>query len=335
MKAVAALFAALLLAAGCAGSPAAARSPHALKTVTLVLDWTPNTNHSGIYLARAKGWYRQAGLDVKIVEPGEGGSLQPLAAGRADFAVSVAEELLPARAQGLPVVSIAAILQHNTSSLMALTASGIRRPRDLAGRTYGGYGGQLERALVSALVRCDGGDPRRVKFVSVGNADYRAGLTRRFYDFVWVFDGWDKIRMAEIDHLGVSTIPFAAHTDCIPDWYTPLLATNDRLLRTDPRTVRAFLAATARGYREAMGHPDLAAATLQRAAPELDHRLVGLSAAYLSPRYAADPARWGRQDLATWQHFADFLRRSGLLTKPVDVRTAYTDAYLPPVNGGG
>ncbi len=325
------LLAAALAAAGCsspAAQPAAGASSRSLKTVTLVLDWTPNTNHSGIYLARANGWYRQAGLNVKIIEPGASGSLQPLAAGRADFAVSVAEDVLPARAQGLPVVSLGAVLGHNTSSLLSLAASGIRRPRDLQGKTYGGYGGQLERALVSSLVRCDGGDPRKVKFVSVGDADYRVGLTRHFYDFVWIFDGWDKIRMATIDRLPVTTIPFAAHTGCIPDWYTPLIATNTALVGQDPRTVRAFMAATARGYREAMAHPDRAAAALLHAAPELDHRLVGLSASYLATRYAATAAAWGHQDRLTWQRFADFLHRAGLI-KTVDVGAAYTNDFLP------
>lgn len=330
-----------LLVAGCAPSPSSSPStsspavPRHLKNVTLVLDWTPNTNHSGIYLAQANGWYRQAGLAVKIIQPGDNGSLQPLAAGRADFAVSVAEELLPARANGLPVVSLGAVLQHNTSSLLALSSSGIHRPRDLQGKTYGGYGGQLERALVSSLVRCDGGDPRRVKFVSVGDADYRVGLTKHFYDFVWIFDGWDKIRMAQIDKLGVTTLPFASYTRCIPDWYTPLLATNEHLLHSDPRTVRAFMAATARGYREAMAHPDSAAAALLKAAPELDHRLVGLSADYLATRYAAAPQLWGQQDRVTWQRFADFLQRSGLVTTKVDVGAAYTNTYLPPVGKAG
>jgi len=327
------LLAGLLAAAGCGEQTGG--SPEKAKRVTLVLDWTPNTNHGGIYLAQARGWYRDAGLDVRIIQPGDSGSLQLLASGRADFAISVAEEVLPARAQGLPVVSVGAIIQHNTSSLLALKSSGIARPRDLAGKTYGGYGGVLERALVSALVRCDGADPKTVKFVEVGESDYRIGLTRRLYDFVWIFDGWDKIRMEQIDRLPVTTIPFAAHTDCIPDWYTPLIATNERLLNSDPATARAFMAATARGYREAMARPDQAAGALLDAAPELDRRLVDRSARYLSQRYAGSPARWGRQDAGTWERFSGFLHHAGLLTKRVDVTKAYTNDYLPTAGRGG
>jgi len=331
--ALAVLLALALLVAGCGQQSSG--SPKKLRQVTLVLDWTPNTNHGGIYLAAAKGWYRDAGLDVRIIQPGDSGSLQTLASGRADFAVSVAEEVLPARAKGLPVVSVGAIIQHNTSSLLALRSSGITRPRDLAGKTYGGYGGALERALVSSLVRCDGGDPKTVTFVEVGNSDYRVGLTKRLYDFVWIFDGWDKIRMEQIDRLPVTTIPFAAHPDCIPDWYTPLIAANERLLRSDPGTARAFMAATARGYREAMTHPDAAAGALLEAAPELDKRLVDASAQYLSRRFADSRTQWGRQDKATWERFAGFLHQAGLVEKKVDVAKAYNNDYLPKDGTGG
>ncbi|MGB9377052.1 MAG: ABC transporter substrate-binding protein [Mycobacteriales bacterium] len=329
---LAALLAVVLVVSGCGqGSHSASH----LKQVTLMLDWTPNTNHGGIYLAQANGWYHKAGLDVRIIQPGDSGSLLPLASGKADFAISVAEEVLPARANGLPVVSLGAIIEHNTSSLLALKSAGITRPRDLAGKTYGGYGGALERALVSALVRCDGGDPSTVKFVEVGDADYRVGLTKHLYDFVWIFDGWDKIRMQQIDKLPVSTIPFAAHASCIPDWYTPLIATNERLLRTDPATARTFMAVTARGYREAMARPDLAAGALVKSAPEVDRQLATLSARYLATRFAASPGTWGVQELGVWQRFADFLRGAGLMKSTVDVAKAFTNDYLPQGGAAG
>ena len=126
--------------------------------VTVVLDWTPNTNHGGIYLAQAKGWYRRAGLDVKVIEPGDTPSLEILGAGKADVALSVQEEVVPARAKGLPVVSIGAVIQHNTSSLVSLRSDRIATPGDLPGHTYGGFGGLLEKALVKKLTSCAGGD---------------------------------------------------------------------------------------------------------------------------------------------------------------------------------
>jgi ABC-type nitrate/sulfonate/bicarbonate transport system substrate-binding protein len=143
-----------------------------------------------------------------------------------------------------------------------------------------------------------------------------------------VFDGWDVIRLRDGEHLDIARLPFAEHADCIPDWYTPLLATNDTMIAKSPKTVTAFLAATRRGYQRAMESPDEAASALLRAAPELDSSLVKASAAYLAERYAADPAQWGRQQEATWTRFADFLMSAGLVTAKVDVSTAFTNEFL-------
>ena len=299
-----------------------------LRPVTLVLDWTPNTNHSGIYLARERGYFADEGLDVTIIEPGENGADAQLMAGNAEFAVSVAENVLPARAAGAPVVSIAAILASNTSSLLAPADRGIERPRDLENHTYGGFGGPLETALVSKLIECDGGDPSTITFAEVGNVDYRVGFDRGDYDFVWIFDGWDGIRLDQ-EGLATTTIPFAEHLDCIPDWYTPLLATTEQVIADKPDVVRSFLAATAHGYRDAIDDPGAAADALLKAAPELDADLVEASAEWLATRYAADPATWGRQDGDVWTRFAAFLDDAGMLDSRVDAADAFTDDYLP------
>src|SRR5690606_34650886 len=125
-----------------------------------------------------RGYFAAAGLDVTIVEPGEASGLSLLAAGKADLAFSVAEALVPARAKGADVVSVAAVLRRNTSSLITLRESGIARPRDLAGKTYGSYGSALEEALVRRLVECDGGDPDAVTFAPLVSDDFRIGLTQ-------------------------------------------------------------------------------------------------------------------------------------------------------------
>lgn len=323
------LAAAAVLLAGCADAGAVKRDQQGRKQVTMLLDWTPNTNHSGIYLAQEKGWYRKAGLDVRIIEPGQNGNvLQMLATGKADFAISTEEDLTPAVAQGLPVESVAAILQHNTSSLVALRSSGVRRPRDLATLTYGGFGGQLEKALVQTMVRCDGGNASRIKYVQVGDADYRVGLTKHFYDFVWTFDGWEGLQFNHIDHLKTVSFPFIRYQRCIPDWYTPLIAARRSLIDADPGTVSAFMHATRRGYQAAMAHPDEAAGALLKAAPDLDPRLVRLSAQYLASRYADHAARWGWQDTAVWTRMTAFLRHAGMVEGKVDVRKAFTNRFL-------
>jgi len=166
--------------------------------VVLLLDWTPNTNHAGIYIAAQKGWYEEEGIDLTILDYA-GEPTQLVGAGEAHFGISNAESVIPARAQGIPVISIATIITKNTSSLLSLQEEGITRPRDLEGKSYGGWGGALETQIVEELVRCDGGDPKKVKFTEVGNVDYLVGMERDQYDFVWIFDAWDGIRYSEVE----------------------------------------------------------------------------------------------------------------------------------------
>lgn len=310
-------------------STSAATPPAAapLRKVTLVLDWTPNTNHSGIYLAKAKGLYKKAGLDVTVIEPGPDGGLPQLAAGNAQFAISVSESLLPARAQGAKVVSVAAVLAHNTSSLVVPADRGVNSAKELAGKTYGGFGGDLEKALVQKLVTCDGGDASTVKYVEIGNVDYNVGLQRKDYDAVWVFDGWDVIRLQDLGGMKLQRFPF--HPSCVPDWYTPVLVTSEAMIAKDPDVVRAFVGATAAGYELSRTDPKAAAAALLAAAPELDAKLVKASAEYLASRYGDKGQPWGRQDVKVWTDFTKFLRTAKLLSADVDPKKVFTNDFLP------
>lgn len=319
-----ALLAALAACGG--GTPAPGDD---LRAVTVMLNWTPNTHHAGVYAALGRGWYAEEGLDVAIVEPGDNSADQVVGAGQAAFGLSQAESLLPAREQGVPVVSIATVLPSNDSALMALGDEGIARPRDLVGKTYGGYGGPLERALVNQLVTCDGGDPDDVTFVEVGDIDYLGGLEQDRFDFAWVFNGWDVIAAREVAGADIATLPFAEQLDCIPDWYTPIFITNEQTLAEDPELVRAFLAATRRGYELADADP-AAAADLLLAGAELDADLVRASAEYHAGRYIADGEGWGVQDAAVWERFAAFLDEAGLTEGGGAVDDAFTNAHLDP-----
>ncbi len=318
-----------LAAMACSSGGSSSSSSSGLKKVTLMLDWTPNTNHSGIYVAKDKGWFKDAGLDVQIVEPAESGVEQVVGNGNADFGISVMESVIPARAAGVPIVSIGAIRQHDGSSLMSLTSENIKRPKDLEGKTYGGFGGALETALIKQLVSCDGGDPNKVKFVEVGNVDYLVGMQQNRFDFVWVFDSWDVIRARDVENTQVSSLPFLDYQKCIPDWYTPVVITNEKMLKDSPDTVRKFMSAVSRGYDYAMQNPADTASILLKAAPELDKTLVTNSAKFMTNQYVDKGRQWGLQDLDIWTKFEQFLRTAGLTTTTVDVKAAFTNDYLP------
>lgn len=313
------------LTGGCGSTDSS--STTRLTPVTVMLDWTPNTNHEGIYLAKARGLYRAEGLAVRIVEPDQAGAIAQVAAGNAHFGVG-AESVIQARIQGTKVRVVATVMRTNTSSLISPADRHITRPRDLVGHTYGGYGSDMERPLISALVRCDGGDPSKVKFVDVGNVDYSVGFKRRQYDSVWVFDGWDTIRLRDLHAQAVTTIAFRDWLRCIPDWYTPNLFSSDALIAKDPELVRRFLRATAAGYLAAAADPAAAADALIDAVPESDPALVRASARFIAPYLTDVRGGWGYQDPAVWEAFNRFLASAKLPSLPT-VSDAYTNDLLP------
>jgi ABC-type nitrate/sulfonate/bicarbonate transport system substrate-binding protein len=227
------------------------------------------------------------------------------------------------------VVSLATVIEHNTSSLISLTDEGITRPRDLEGKRYGSYGSDLETAIISSLVACDGGDPSLVEHTPLVSDDFRIGLTQDQFDAAWVFDTWDTLRLRDVDVMDVSTIAFRDWFDCIPDWYTPLIATTGNKISEDPDTVRAFMDTTARGYTAAMEDAPAAADAIMAAAPELDKSLVTASAQWLADKYADSPDAWGVQTASTWEEFSQWLADGDMLDGDPKVDEAWTNDFLP------
>ncbi|NVK31435.1 MAG: ABC transporter substrate-binding protein [Gammaproteobacteria bacterium] len=293
--------------------------------VTVVLDWTINTNHTGLYVAQQQGYYQDAGLDVEIVPPPENGADALLLADQAQFGVSYQEGLAYARAAGQPLTAIAAIIQHNTSGLAVRADSGIERPADLAGKTYGGWGMPVEEAMVRQLVSQDGGDGDAVNIVPIGAVNFFAA-TDSGIDAIWVFEGWDGIA-AKQQGVDIHYFPLAQSPEL--DYYTPILVAKQDTLDQDPALAKAFLAATAKGYQFAIEQPEAAAEILLEVAPELDVELVKASQAYLAKQYQADAARWGEFDEARFAAFNQWLRDNALLEGDFADSDAMTNAFLP------
>src|SRR3712207_1449442 len=156
--------------------------------VRVGLDWTPNTNHTGMYVARDKGYYRDNNLDVEILQAQEGGTVEQLvAAGRLNFGVSYQEGVTQARLEGLPIVSVAAIIQHNTSGFASRAVANINSPKDFEGKKYGAYGSPVERAVIKGLMDCAGADVNKVQFVDIGSTDFFIATERGDVDFAWIF----------------------------------------------------------------------------------------------------------------------------------------------------
>lgn len=298
-----------------------------LQDVTLMLDWTPNTNHTGFYVAQEKGWYEAAGLKVSIIEPGESFVETAVAAGRADFGISYQEGATFALAEGAPIQSVAAIIQHNTSGFAGRSNEGINTPADLAGKRYGGFGSPIEAPILDALMACDNSSVEAVEIIDIGFADFLAVTEADEVDFTWIFYAWAGID-AEQAGVDLDILMLQDYTNCVPDYYTPILITSDSLIADNPELVAAFVQASARGYDFAIENPSEAADILLAAAPELDEELVRESQAWLADQYQADAAQWGLQSQAVWQDFADFLIEAGVLESEFDAAAVFTNEFL-------
>ncbi len=308
-------------------SPAAGgNEPKKLKDVKIVLDWTPNTNHTGLYVAKEKGYYEEEGLNVDIVQPGAGGAEAMVASGKVPFGISVQENVTQARTQGVPLVSIAAVIQHNTSGFAAPVDRNIKRPKDFEGKTYGGWGSPVEKAVIDSIMAIDKADVNKLKIVNMGEADYFTAV-KRDIDFAWIFYGWTGIeaglRKEPLDMLYVKDF-----SDKL-DYYTPVIVTNEKQIKEDPELVKAFMRATSKGYQFAIQHPEDAAGVLIKAVPELDKDLVMASQKWLSPKYQDDAKRWGEQKEQVWKGYSDWMYEHKLLDKPLDVQNAFTNDFLP------
>jgi ABC-type nitrate/sulfonate/bicarbonate transport system substrate-binding protein len=294
--------------------------------VVLSLDWVPNTNHTGFYVALEKGWYADEGLAVEIQVPSDpSAALKQVAAGNTPFGVSFQDEVTMARASGIPVVSIAAIIQHNSSAIASLASSGIQSAADFEGKTYASFGLPIERPLLQGLMQCAGADIEQLEFVDVGYDTFPALVAGRA-DLIWIFQGWDGVQ-AQLKGIELNTVPL--YGDCVPDYYTPVIIAGEETLAERPDMVRRFLKATARGYVYAASNPAEATDILLKHSPESDPELVRASQAWLSPRYQDDAPAWGLQNGQVWSDLAAWMLANELLTAPIDPGAAYTNDFLP------
>ncbi|MFC5471933.1 ABC transporter substrate-binding protein [Cohnella suwonensis] len=309
-----------------ASAPASGESPANLEEVTLVLDWTPNTNHTGLYLARDKGYWEKYGLKVKIEQPPEAGASALVAAGTAEFGVGAQESMILAREQGLPLVSIAPIIQHNTSGFASPADRGIKEPKDFEGKSYGGWGSPAEQAVIESMMNVQKADVGKVNFVSAGTADFFTAV-KKGIDFEWIFYGWTGIE-AELRNEPVNMVYLTDYSKQL-DYYTPLLLTNEKLIADKPEVVRAFLAGAADGYNFAIEHPEEAADVLIKAEPEINAELVKASQKWLSPKYKDDAPRWGEQKREVWSGYGDWMKQNGLMKADLNYDDMFTTEFLP------
>ena len=316
------------LITGCTNKDNKKEDNSGLEKVTVVLDWTPNTNHTGLYVALDKGYYKEQGLDVEIVQPSDGNATTIVATNKADFGVSYQEDVTYAKTSEdpLPIKAISTIIQHNTSGFASPASKNIKTVKDFENKTYGGWGSESEKATLNAVMTNNDADFDTVKILDVGEDDFFTA-TKKEIDIFNVFEGWTgveaKLRGEEINFIATKDL------DKRLDYYTPLLITNDKIINENPELAKKFLAATSKGYEDCVNNPEESAKILLKYAPEINEELAIESQKFLADKYIDDAPRWGEMKDSVWNNYTDFMMEYKLINKDMKASDAYTNEFLP------
>lgn len=299
--------------------------------ITMVLDWTPNTNHTGIFVAEANGYFEEAGLNVEIVQPPEGGAEALVASGKAQFGVSFQDTIAPAFAgdDAIPVTAVAAVIQHNTSGIISRKGEGMDTPKGLEGKKYATWDLDVEKETIREVMKADGGNFDLVELIPSTVTDEVSALKSKSVDAIWIFYGWAGVACQTA---GLETDYFEfADISPVFDYYTPIIIGNNDWLNENPETAKAFIKALSKGYGYAVENPENAADILMDAAPELraNSELVYASQEYLASEYIADASEWGEFDPDRWAAFYNWLNEKNLLEDKIDPNFGFTNDYLP------
>ncbi|MFJ3899829.1 ABC transporter substrate-binding protein [Streptomyces sp. NPDC090083] len=328
---------ALLTVSACSsGTTASQADTKALAEVSIALDWTPNTNHTGIYVAQQLGWFKNAGIDLKILPYGSTSPETLIANHKADFGISYQEGITAARSAGQDITSVYAVTQKtNVTIAVSADRDDITSPKDLDGKTYAGFGAAYEKPLLQSVIKNAGG---KGKFTSVAlNTAAYTALYAGKADFAMPMPTWEGL---EAKLTGKPLKDFQLTDYGFPQIYSTLIASSDQYLKANGPTAKKFLAIVERGYAYAVKNPSKAADLLIKANKSVltNTKLVHESEQMLADSYyRTTDGSLGTQSAERWQAFADFEYKSKLLsdangkklTSAPDTSSWFTNDYLP------
>ena len=309
----------VLAAAGCKSKEAT--------DITFLLDWAPNTNHTGLFVAQELGYYKEAGLNVKIEQPGETGTSLLVHSGKAQFGIDFQDQMVPNHANNMKTTAIAAVIQHNTSGIISLKKSNITSPKDMEGKVYATWGLPIEQKIIAQCMKNDNdGDFSKVEQFPDFVTDALTSMQAGNIDCAWIFEGWD-LQRAKQENLDYNYFSFRDY-DSRLDFYTPVIIGNNDFIENNPEVTKKFLEATKKGYTYAIEHSDEAAEILHKITPETPIELIKLSQSFLANEYISDAKSWGVIDATRWNNFFGWVNDNGLVENKIPADYGFTNKYL-------
>jgi len=300
------------------------------QNVNVMLDWFPNADHVGLYQALAQGDFSQAGLDVHVQVPTDPASpLELLAAGKVDFAISYEPEVLLARDQGAPLVSVAALVQEPLTSIVSVGSEHIKTVAQLRGKRVGDAGIAYQHAYLTTILQRAGVPLQSVKEINVGANLVPAMLSGRVDATLGAYWNYEAIQLREL-HKNPNVIRM--NTVGVPTYDELVLVVRTQMLDDHMDTVRRFAQALARGYESVRRDPAAAVANLVRANPSLQRKLQLASVQATLPAFFPSNAShpWGYQNSSQWSSYGEWMLSHHLISTP----TAYVDASTNEVLAG-
>jgi len=301
--------------------------PGSADSLTLMLDYFPNADHVGIYAAQADGYFRQADLNVHIEAPTNAATpLQLLAAGKVDVAISYEPDVLLARNQNTPLVSVAALVQRPLTAIVSLGRKHIRSPADLRGKTVGDSGIPYQHAFLQTILQTAGVPLHSVREVNVGEGLVPAMVSGRVDATLGAYWNYEAIELAQLHKH-----PRVIHMDQagVPTYDELVFVVRKATIVDHPGLIRRFVQAVARGYAAARANPAHAVDQLLSANPGLDRKLQLASVrATLSSFFPGGGHPWGWQSPEQWNAFGTWMAHEGLIHNPNALPGASTNELL-------
>ena len=307
------------------GTPNNTESP---TKISVALDWLPYAMHAGLYVAKERGYFADEGIDIDIHAPADAATIsQTVAQGRDTFGLATEPDVLVARAENIPIVSVAAMTQGPLYAIMVLDKSDIARPRDLKDKRVGHAGLPLERLLLDTVFKHDGlaNGIDDVKFINVGY-DALTGLLAGKIDGASSYYTNQPVIAEVQEGIKLRTMNVADYG--VPSYYELVIVTNEDVAKNNPDIVERFLRAVTKGYKEAAANPQEAIRLMKQSNPELDTAVANKEILLEAPLWFADNGTFGWQEESKWSSFAQWMKDGGLLTKPVDARQAFTNSFI-------
>ena len=293
-----------------------------LKSIDFILDWYPNTNHTGLFVAKEKGYFDEIGINFNILTSPEDSTSDLIINNKAPFGIYFQDSLAVKLPKTTNITAVAAIIEHNTAGILSLKNKNIISKENMKNKRFGSYNDPIEIALINYLT------DKNITFVPNTDSNSILNLSNNLFDLSLSFYGYDKI-MADTMNIDTNFIYLKDLSNNL-DFYSPIIIANTNYLNNNKEEAIKILQAIKKGYIYAINNPEEAAEILIKANPELENnrKFIVESQKYLSSVYATNPDKWGEFDPNRWNNYYKWLNNQKILESEIPLNIGFSNEYI-------